>query len=137
MPVKTGTEDGEGFLDISRYIEHKEQKKMDRFIHFGCVAAIEAVEDSGWKPEDYESQCRTGVLIGSGIGGLSNIQDTTIMMQEKGPRRISPFFIPSSLINLISGHVSIRYGFRGVPITRSSRPARPVPTPSAMPRASS
>ncbi len=113
VPTKSETEDGPGYLDINKYIEHKEQKKMDLFIHYGVVAAADAVEDSGWKPEDYESQCRTGVLIGSGIGGLTNIQDTSIMMQEKGPRRISPFFIPSSLINLISGQVSIRYGFKG------------------------
>jgi 3-oxoacyl-[acyl-carrier-protein] synthase II len=113
VPLKTETEDGPGFLDISKFIEHKEQKKMDRFIHFGFVAAIEAVEDSGWLPQDYEGQCRTGVLIGSGIGGLQNIQDTTLVMQDKGPRRISPFFIPSSLINLISGNVSIKYGFKG------------------------
>jgi 3-oxoacyl-[acyl-carrier-protein] synthase II len=86
---------------------------MDRFIHYGFAAAVDAVEDSGWKPVDEDSKCRTGVLIGSGIGGLWNIQDTTILMQEKGPRRISPFFIPSSLINLISGYVSIRYGFKG------------------------
>jgi 3-oxoacyl-[acyl-carrier-protein] synthase II len=113
VPVKTETEDGPGFFDVSKFIEHKEQKKMDRFIHYGYAAAVEAVEDSGWKPQDYEGQCRTGVLIGSGIGGLSNIQDTSILMQERGPRRISPFFIPSSLINLISGNVSIRYGFKG------------------------
>ncbi len=113
VPTKTETEDGEGYLDISKFIEHKEQKKMDKFIHYGYVAATEAVEDSGWKPQDYEGQCRTGVLIGSGIGGLTNIQDTSIMMAEKGPRRISPFFIPSSLINLISGNVSIKYGFKG------------------------
>jgi 3-oxoacyl-[acyl-carrier-protein] synthase II len=113
VPLKSESEDGPGYLDIGKYIEHKEQKKMDTFIHYGYVAAVDAVEDSGWKPEDYEGQCRTGVLIGSGIGGLTNIQDTSIMMQEKGPRRISPFFIPSSLINLISGQVSIRYGFKG------------------------
>ena len=113
VPLKTETEDGPGFFDIGKYIEHKEQKKMDRFIHYGLVAGVDAVEDSGWKPQDYEGQCRTGVLIGSGIGGLSNIQDTTLLVQEKGPRRISPFFIPSSLINLISGHVSIKYGFKG------------------------
>lgn len=113
VPTKTETEDGSGFLNIDKFIEHKEQKKMDKFIHYGFVAAVEAVEDSGWKPEDEESRCRTGVMIGSGIGGLSNIQDTSIMMQEKGPRRISPFFIPSSLINLISGQVSIRYRFKG------------------------
>ncbi len=100
-------------FDVNAYIEPKEQKKMDRFIHLGYAAAIDAVEDSGWKPTDYEGQCRTGVLVGAGIGGLTNIQETSIMMAEKGTRRISPFFIPSSLINLISGHVSIKYGFRG------------------------
>ncbi|MEZ0223473.1 MAG: beta-ketoacyl-ACP synthase II [Alphaproteobacteria bacterium] len=113
VPLKTETEDGPGYLEIGKYIEHKEQKKMDTFIQYGYAAAVDAVEDSGWKPADYDGQCRTGVLIGSGIGGLINIQDTSIMMQEKGPRRISPFFIPSSLINLISGQVSIRYGFKG------------------------
>lgn len=113
VPTKSETEDGPGYLDINKFIEHKEQKKMDRFIHYGLIAGIEAVEDSGWKPQDYEGQCRTGVLIGSGIGGLINIHDTSVLMAEKGPRRISPFFIPSSLINLISGQVSIRYGFRG------------------------
>lgn len=107
--------EGEGthLLDINKYIEPKEQKKMDRFIHYGYAAATDAVEDSGWKPEDHDSQCRTGVLIGSGIGGLINIHDTSVLMAEKGPRRISPFFIPSSLINLISGYVSIKYGFKG------------------------
>ena len=113
VPLAAEPENVPGAFDINKYIEHKEQKKMDRFIHFGYAAAMDAVEDSGWKPADYESQCRTGVLIGSGIGGLLNIQDTSIMMQEKGPRRISPFFIPSSLINLISGNVSIKYGFKG------------------------
>jgi 3-oxoacyl-[acyl-carrier-protein] synthase II len=113
VPLASETETGPNLLEIGKYIEHKEQKKMDRFIHYGLVAGVDAVEDSGWKPTDYEDQCRTGVLIGSGIGGLQNIQDTTVLMQEKGPRRISPFFIPSSLINLISGHVSIRYGFKG------------------------
>jgi len=113
VPRATETETAPHLLDLNKYIEHKEQKKMDDFIHLGYVAAVDAVEDSGWKPEGYEEQCRTGVLIGSGIGGLKNIQDTSIMMAEKGTRRISPFFIPSSLINLISGQVSIRYGFKG------------------------
>ena len=102
-----------GQFDVNNYIEHKEQKKMDDFIHFGYAAAVDAVTDSGWVAESEEQKCRTGVLIGSGIGGLKNIQDTSIMMAEKGPRRISPFFIPSSLINLISGQVSIRFGFKG------------------------
>ncbi|MBI1216138.1 MAG: beta-ketoacyl-ACP synthase II [Alphaproteobacteria bacterium] len=113
VPLAIEGEDVPGALDINKYIEHKEQKKMDRFIHYGWVAAQDAVEDSGWKPQDEEARCRTGVLMGSGIGGLENIQNTSIMMQERGPRRISPFFIPSSLINLISGQVSIKYGFKG------------------------
>lgn len=113
VPLKTATDNSPGTLDIGKYIEHKEQKKMDFFIQLGYAAAVDAVEDSGWKPEGEEDRCRTGVLIGSGIGGLINIQDTSIMMQEKGPRRISPFFIPSSLINLTSGQVSIRFGFKG------------------------
>ncbi|MCE9507731.1 MAG: beta-ketoacyl-ACP synthase II [Alphaproteobacteria bacterium] len=113
VPLTSEPENLPGAFDVNKYIEHKEQKKMDRFIHYGYAAAIDAVEDSGWKPADYDGQCRTGVLIGSGIGGLLNIQDTSIMMQEKGPRRISPFFIPSALINLISGNVSIKYGFKG------------------------
>jgi 3-oxoacyl-[acyl-carrier-protein] synthase II len=113
VPLASEPENLPGAFDVNKYIEHKEQKKMDRFIHYGYAAAVDAVEDSGWKPEGYDGQCRTGVLIGSGIGGLLNIQDTSIMMQEKGPRRISPFFIPSALINLISGNVSIKYGFKG------------------------
>lgn len=113
VPLTGEPENHPAAFDINKYIEPKEQKKMDRFIHYGFAAGVDAVEDSGWKPTDYESQCRTGVLVGAGIGGLPNIQDTSILMQEKGPRRISPFFIPSSLINLTSGHISIRYGFRG------------------------
>ena len=95
------------------YIEPKEQRKMDRFIHFAMAAAQEAVEDSGWKPTDYEGQCATGVMIGSGIGGLNMIYDTAAVLREQGPRRVSPFFIPSTLINLASGHVSMKYGFKG------------------------
>jgi len=102
-----------GGLDMDKWIEPREQRKQDRFIQLGLVAACQAVEDSGWKPTDRESQNRTGVMIGSGIGGLESIVLTDQLMQDKGPRRISPFFIPSALINLISGHVSIRYGFRG------------------------
>ncbi|GHF50449.1 beta-ketoacyl-ACP synthase II [Seohaeicola zhoushanensis] len=96
-----------------RYMEPKEQRKVDTFIMYGIAAAVQAVEDSGWKPEDKEGQERTGVLIGSGIGGLNSIADTAVMMAEKGPRRVSPFFVPGALINLISGQVSIRYGFKG------------------------
>ena len=102
-----------GGLDMDAFIEPREQRKQDRFIQLGIVAAQLAVEDSGWKPEDRESQDRTGVMIGSGIGGLETIVQTDQLMNERGPRRITPFFIPSALINLVSGHVSIKYGFRG------------------------
>ena len=102
-----------GGLNLDDWIDPREQRKQDRFIQLGLAAACQAVEDSGWKPDDREAQNRTGVMIGSGIGGLESIVVTDQLMNEKGPRRISPFFIPSALINLISGHVSIRYGFRG------------------------
>jgi 3-oxoacyl-[acyl-carrier-protein] synthase II len=94
-------------------MEPKEQRKVDTFILFGMAAAQQAVEDSGWLPTEKEDQERTGVLIGSGIGGLNSIANTAVMMAEKGPRRVSPFFVPGALINLISGQVSIRYGFKG------------------------
>ena len=105
--------DQPGGLNMDAFIEPREQRKQDRFIQLGIVAAQLAVEDSGWKPEDRESQNRTGVMIGSGIGGLETIVQTDQLMNERGPRRITPFFIPSALINLVSGHVSIKYGFRG------------------------
>jgi 3-oxoacyl-[acyl-carrier-protein] synthase II len=91
----------------------KDARKNDLFILFGVAAAKEAVEDAGWQPEDDEARNRTGVLIGSGIGGLGTIADTAIDLEKRGPRRVSPFFIPACLINLISGQVSIRFGFRG------------------------
>lgn len=91
----------------------KEQRRVDDFIIFGMAAAVQALEDADWTPEDEESRLRTGVLIGSGIGGLPGIEEAAIILHEKGPRRISPFFIPGRLINLVSGHVSIRYGFKG------------------------
>ena len=105
--------DEEGGLDLDAFIEPREQRRQDRFIQLGLVAAQLAVEDSGWMPDDVEAQNRTGVMIGSGIGGLETIVTTDHLMNERGTRRISPFFIPSALINLISGHVSIKYGFRG------------------------
>jgi len=98
---------------IDKYIEPKEQRKMDRFIHFGIAAAEQAIADSGYKAETEEQKYRTGVMIGSGIGGLPMIEKTVIHMKEKGIRKISPFFIPASLINLASGHVSIRHGYMG------------------------
>lgn len=100
-------------LNIDKFIEPKEQKKMDRFIHFAVAAAEEAIVDSGWKAESEEQKYRTGVMIGSGIGGLPAIENTTIQMKEKGARRITPFFIPASLINLASGQVSIKHGYMG------------------------
>ena len=105
--------DIEGGLDLDSFIDPREQRRQDRFIQLGVVAAQLAVEDSGWMPEDREAQNRTGVMIGSGIGGLETIVQTDQLMNERGTRRISPFFIPSSLINLVSGQVSIKYGFRG------------------------
>ncbi|MEM8645473.1 MAG: beta-ketoacyl-ACP synthase II [Pseudomonadota bacterium] len=103
----------DGTFNPDRAMEPKEQRKVDDFILYGMAAAIEAVEDAGWAPEGYEDQCRTGVLIGSGIGGLDGIASTALLLEEKGPRRVSPFFIPGRLINLVSGYVSIRYGFKG------------------------
>ena len=102
-----------GTFNADDWMEPKERRKVDDFILFGMAAAEQAVTDAGWKPTDEESLLRTGVLIGSGIGGLSSIADTAILLKERGPRRVSPFFIPGSLINLISGQVSIRYGFKG------------------------
>jgi len=110
--VPQGSRD-EGRLDLSEWVPVKDQKKMDRFIHLALVAATEAVEDSGWTPEDEQSRCATGVMIGSGIGGLQTIYDASVQVSQGRARRLSPFFIPSALINLASGHVSIKYGFKG------------------------
>jgi len=103
----------DGTFNADTYMAPKDARKVDDFILFGVAAAQQAVEDSGWMPEDEASLNRTGVLIGSGIGGLKSIADTAVMIKEKGPRRVSPFFIPGALINLISGQVSIKYGFKG------------------------
>jgi 3-oxoacyl-[acyl-carrier-protein] synthase II len=105
--------DEDGGLNLDDFIDPREQRRQDRFIQLGVVAAQLAVEDSGWKPSDREAQNRTGVMIGSGIGGLETIVRTDQLMADRGTRKISPFFIPSALINLVSGHVSIKYGFRG------------------------
>jgi 3-oxoacyl-[acyl-carrier-protein] synthase II len=110
--VPLGTR-AEGKLDISEWIPVKDQKKMDRFIHLTLVAASEAVEDSGWVPPDEDARCMTGVMIGSGIGGLGMIYEASVLVAQGKSRRLSPFFIPSALINLASGHVSIKYGFKG------------------------
>ena len=110
VPLGDGTD---GTFNADKYMQPKEQRKVDTFIQFGLAAAQQAVEDSGWMPTEDEDLERTGVLIGSGIGGLNSIANTAILMEEKGPRRVSPFFVPGALINLISGQVSIKYGFKG------------------------
>jgi 3-oxoacyl-[acyl-carrier-protein] synthase II len=110
--IPSGTK-AEGGLDLAEWIPSKDLKKMDRFIQFALVAATEAVEDSGWVPQSDEDQWNTGVMIGSGIGGLETIYEAAKLLHEGKMKRLSPFFIPSALINLASGHVSIKYGFKG------------------------
>jgi len=110
IPVGPGSD---GNFNVDDRITPKEQRKMDKFIVYALAAAIQAVDNSGWIPQGEEDQNRTGVMIGSGIGGLSAIAEASITLHERGARRISPFFIPSALINLAAGHVSIKYGFRG------------------------
>ncbi len=103
----------DGTFNPDRYMEPKERRKVDHFILYGLAAAQQAVEDAGWMPDAAEDLERTGVMMGSGIGGLRSIEETTNIIRDKGVRRVSPFFIPGALINLISGQVSIRYGFKG------------------------
>ncbi|MDR2098839.1 MAG: beta-ketoacyl-ACP synthase II [Rickettsiales bacterium] len=103
----------EGEFDVESAVPAKDVKKMDLFIQYAIAAATDAVEDSGWKPEDEEGKCRTGVMIGAGIGGLGTIYKTSKWMVERQTPKVSPFFIPAALINLASGHVSIKYGFKG------------------------
>ena len=104
---------GDGLFNPDDWMTPKDQRRMDTFIVYGLAAAIQAVADSGWQPDDEESLCRTGVLIGSGIGGLSEIENGALTVNNGKVRRLSPFFIPASLINLVSGQVSIRFGFKG------------------------
>ncbi len=103
----------DGTFNPDDWMEPKEQRKVDDFILYGMAAAIQAVKDAGWENPSEAEKLRTGVMIGSGIGGLNSIADTAVLIKERGPKRISPFFIPGALINLISGQVSIRYGFKG------------------------
>jgi 3-oxoacyl-[acyl-carrier-protein] synthase II len=95
------------------WVDPKDQRRMDEFIVFAIAASVQAARDAGWEPTDEEDRCRTGVMVGSGIGGLIGIASGAVALETKGPRRVSPFFIPSNLINLASGHISIRYGFKG------------------------
>jgi 3-oxoacyl-[acyl-carrier-protein] synthase II len=110
VPRKDGSD---GNYNPDEWMEPKEQRKVDDFIVYAMCAATQAIVDSGWKPETYEDQTRTGVMIGSGIGGLTGIAETSIILHEKGPRRVSPFFIPGRLINLASGYVSIAHQLKG------------------------
>ena len=102
-----------GTYNPDQWMEPKEQRKVDDFIVFAMCAARQALDDAGWKPKTPEEQNTTGVLIGSGIGGIEGIADTAITLHERGPRRVSPFFIPGRIINLASGHVSIEHGLKG------------------------
>ena len=106
-------ETASGFFNADDYMEPKDRRKVDTFIVYGMAAAQEAIQDAGWDPSDEESLERTGVMIGSGIGGLETIYQGATTINEKGTRRLTPFFIPAALINLVSGQVSIRYGYKG------------------------
>ncbi|CUH59605.1 beta-ketoacyl-ACP synthase II [Thalassobacter stenotrophicus] len=110
IPLGDGSD---GTFNPDDWMAPKERRKVDDFILYGMAAATQAVTDSGYVPADEEAKCRTGVMIGSGIGGLSSIAETAVLLKERGPRRVSPFFIPSALINLVSGQVSIKFGFKG------------------------
>jgi 3-oxoacyl-[acyl-carrier-protein] synthase II len=103
----------DGTFNPDQWVDAKEQRRMDDFIIYGLTAAKQAVRDSGWVAQSDEDKFRTGVLIGSGIGGLDGIEQASILVHEKGPRRLSPFFIPGRLINLVSGYVSIEHSFKG------------------------
>ncbi|WP_273699442.1 beta-ketoacyl-ACP synthase II [Paracoccus sphaerophysae] len=110
IPMGDGSD---GSFNPDDWMEPKDRRKVDDFILYGMAAADQAVKDSGWQPETDEDRERTGVMIGSGIGGLTSIAETAVLIKERGPKRVSPFFIPGALINLASGQVSIRYGFKG------------------------
>jgi 3-oxoacyl-[acyl-carrier-protein] synthase II len=107
------SDDRENAVDLDDLLAAKERRKLDDFVSYGIIAANQALADSGWVADDEDKAYRTGVMIGSGIGGLSTIYEASILLNERGPRRLSPFFIPSSLINLISGQVSIRHNLKG------------------------
>jgi len=110
IPLGDGSD---GTFNPYDWMAPKERRKVDDFILYGMAAATQAVADSGYVPADEDAKCRAGVMIGSGIGGLSSIAETAVLLKERGPRRVSPFFIPSALINLVSGQVSIKFGFKG------------------------
>src|SRR5712691_10903825 len=103
----------DGTYNPDDWMEPKEQRKVDAFITYALCAARQARDDAGWKPESYDDQIQSGVMIGSGIGGIEGIAETAIILKEKGPRRVSPFFIPGRIINLASGYVSIAFSLKG------------------------
>lgn len=103
----------DGTFNPDQWMEPKEQRKVDGFIVYAMCAARQALDDAGWKPESHEDQIASGVLIGSGIGGIEGIAETAIVLKERGPRRVSPFFVPGRLINLAGGYVSIEFGLKG------------------------
>jgi 3-oxoacyl-[acyl-carrier-protein] synthase II len=103
----------DGTYNPDQWMEPKEQRRVDEFIVYAMCAARQAIEHSGWKPTSYEDQIATGVMIGSGIGGVEGIAETSLVLADKGPRRVSPFFIPGRIINLASGYVSIEHGLKG------------------------
>lgn len=110
VPCGDGTD---GTFLSTDWVSSKDLRRMDTFIVYGVAAASQALEDAGWTPDDEESLLRTGVMIGSGIGGLPSIERWSVILKERGPRKVSPFFIASALINLVSGNVAIKYGFKG------------------------
>ncbi|UWQ21015.1 beta-ketoacyl-ACP synthase II [Jannaschia sp. W003] len=119
----------DGTFNPDDWMEPKEARKVDEFILYGVAAAEQAIRDAGWEKPSEEEKLRTGVMLGSGIGGLKSIADTAVLLKERGPRRVSPFFIPSALINLASGQVSIRHGYRGpnhAPVTACSTGAHAI-----------
>ena len=113
VPLKANAPDRADTFDPDQWMEAKERKRVDDFIVYGVAAAKQALADANWAPQTEEERCRTGVLIGSGIGGLNGIEEAAITLKEKGHRRISPFFVPGRLINLVSGYVSIEHGLKG------------------------
>jgi len=118
LPAKIGCtiprgDGSDGTFNADAWMEPKEQRKVDEFIVYAMCAATQALDDAGWKPVSYDDEVKTGVMIGSGIGGIEGIAETAIVLKERGPRRVSPFFIPGRLINLASGYVSITHGLKG------------------------
>ncbi len=110
VPLGDGTG---GTFNVDDWVAPRDQRRMDDFIIFGMSAGQQALEDSGWTPETEEQRCRTGIMVGAGIGGLTAIERWSVTLHEKGPKKVSPFFIPSALINLVSGQLAIKFGLKG------------------------